>query len=566
MRKKVFLTAFITLAFCMLSACEKKGDPEMSPVPDATEAVEATEIPAPTNTEVPVTPEGQDKNNNENTGEADMNKEVNVKELFNSLTLAKAYKGLKDSNPIQTQTYGADPFAMVYDGRVYIYMTHDVLEYDAKGEIKDNGYGLINTIRVLSTDDFVNFVDHGAIKVAGSNGAATWAHNSWAPAACWKNIDGQDKFFLYFADSGNGIGVLTADTPYGPFTDPLGHAIINRSMENCGNVSWLFDPAVFVDDDGTGYIYFGGGPGPSAEWPGMGRCAKLSDDMTSIDGDVVVMDIPFLFEDSGIHKYNGKYYYSYCSNFSVDAEGTKKYGFGSGEICTMVSDNPLGPFTYKERILKNPGSAFGDGGNNHHCVFSFEGKWYITYHAQLLSAAQNIRHGYRSTNINGFEPSEDGTIGTITMNKTGVEQLKNVNPYEIHSAAFGAILAGVTTTGADLEAKKCGSGAMVITEIDPGDYVLVRGVDFGDTAPKSVTFTVKKSGNIEGTPAVKVCADKGFSEGFVYGNINDVIADKGVGVYQEVSFDLCSEITGVQDIYFVFTGTGFEVKDWKFNK
>lgn len=267
MKRKIVLTLCFSLALGMLSACgNSKNEVKQTPFPE----VSATETPAAAQeTQKPEeTPAATQ--NPEETGDEKMSEVLGVKELFNSLTLAKAYKGLKDSNPIFTQTYGADPFAMVYDGRVYIYMTHDVLEYDASGALKDNGYGKINTIRCVSTDDFVNFVDHGSIKVAGSEGAAKWANNSWAPAACWKTIDGQDKFFLYFADSGNGIGVLSADTPYGPFTDPLGHAIISRSMENCGNVAWLFDPAVIVDDDGTGYIYFGGGPGPSAEWPGMG--------------------------------------------------------------------------------------------------------------------------------------------------------------------------------------------------------------------------------------------------------------------------------------------------------
>lgn len=555
--KKKALFAVCLVLLCLSTACAGKTEPA--------EETKVTETPVPTATEAAAPTAEPQNENSDFTGEENMN--VDVKELFTNLKVANGYKGFQDSNPIMTQTYGADPFAITYDGRVYIYMTHDVIETDAKGEIKDNGYSKINTIRVVSTDDFVNYTDHGAIKVAGSEGAAKWARNSWAPAACWKNIDGQDKFFLYFADSGNGIGVLVADTPYGPFTDPLGHAIIHRGMENCGNVAWLFDPAVLVDDDGTGYIYFGGGPNPeSAEWPGMGRCAKLSDDMISIDGPVVKIDVPFLFEDSGIHKFNNKYYYSYCSNFSVDAAGTEKYGFVSGEICVMESENPLGPFVYKERILKNPGAVFGDGGNNHHCVFTFNDKWYITYHAQLLSAAQNIRHGYRSTNVNEFEMGEDGTIGSIKMTKAGVAQLKNVNPYVENVAASGAIFAGLNAAAADAESKKAGSGKMVLSEIETGDYVLVRGVDFGEASPKKVTVSLRRSGNIEGECALKISCDKAFSEGFCYGLMTKELTEAPVGSFFEMTFDLDKEVTGVQDINFVFVGSGFEVNSWKFEK
>ena len=91
---------------------------------------------------------------------------------------AKAYKGLADTNPIITQCFGADPYAMVYGDTVYFYMTADVFEYDNKAQLKENSYGKINTIKVVSTKDMVNFTDHGAIQVAGSKGAATWAGNS----------------------------------------------------------------------------------------------------------------------------------------------------------------------------------------------------------------------------------------------------------------------------------------------------------------------------------------------------------------------------------------------------
>ncbi|MGO4272732.1 family 43 glycosylhydrolase, partial [Paenibacillus sp. TAF58] len=220
------------------------------------------------------------------------------------------------NNPLFTQKFGADPFAMVYNGRVYVYMTNDVLEYNADGTVKDNGYGLINKITVVSSDDMVNWTDHGEIPVAGPQGAAKWANNSWAPAAAHKTINGQEKFFLYFADNGSGIGVLTADSPIGPFTDPIGKQLVSRSTPGASDVTWLFDPAVLVDDDGSAYIYFGGGipTGKDAD-PGTARVAKLGADMISLDlsasgGTLGRINPPWLFEDSGIHKYNGKYYYS----------------------------------------------------------------------------------------------------------------------------------------------------------------------------------------------------------------------------------------------------------------
>ena len=109
------------------------------------------------------------------------------------------------------------------------------------------------------------------------SGAARWAMNSWAPCTAWKTINGQDKFFLYFANSGGGIGVLTADSPVGPFTDPIGKALVSRKTPTCDSVTWLFDPAVLVDEDGSAYLYFGGGvpEGKQAD-PGTARSEKAA--------------------------------------------------------------------------------------------------------------------------------------------------------------------------------------------------------------------------------------------------------------------------------------------------
>lgn len=228
---------------------------------------------------------------------------------FNSISLAKSYKDLTHNNPCITQRFNADPSAMEYNGRIYVYSTNDG---DAISQnVNDNNYNDIKTINCMSSNDMVNWTDHGSINVAGSGGAAAWASNSWAPAACHKTINGKEKFFLYFANNANGIGVLTSDSPTGPWIDPIGKPLISRNTPNCSNVTWLFDPAVLVDSDGTGYLYFGGGvPSGKDANPQTARVVKLSNDMTSIAGTPVTIDAPYFFEDSGINKIGDTYYYS----------------------------------------------------------------------------------------------------------------------------------------------------------------------------------------------------------------------------------------------------------------
>ncbi|MCR4625810.1 MAG: family 43 glycosylhydrolase [Lachnospiraceae bacterium] len=480
------------------------------------------------------------------------------------MTLSKSYKGVANNNPIIEQHYGADPFALVYDDTVYFYMTADAYEYDTKGEIKENSYSQIRSLYVVSTKDMINFTDHGEITIAGANGATKWAHNSWAPAAAWKMIDGKPKFFLYFADNGGGIGVVTSDSPVGPFVDELGHGLIRRDMENCGNVEWLFDPAVLVDDDGRAYIYFGGGVPfdreagkPKAAHPMTGRCAELGDDMMSLKDVPVTIDAPFLFEDSGIHKYGDTYYYSYCSNFNVEENGPNEYGFGNGEIIVMESKNPLGPFTFKERVLKNPGYFFGLGGNNHHAIFKFKDQWYICYHSRILEKEQGILHGYRSTSIEAFDMGEDGSIGDIRMTKNGGRtQVGTLNPYEKINGATFAVMAGVDTAPADEVSKKYGCGNLLLTAINDGDFVKLQGVDFGDKGAKKLTATVRTNGK-DGVIRITTKYPNGEVAGYM--------AVKGDSAETTViSAELDNAITGLQDVFFTFSGEGYEIVDWIF--
>ena len=481
--------------------------------------------------------------------------------LFEKITLTESYKGLDDTNPLMTQRFGADPYAMVYGDRVYFYMTADAFEYDgAAGKLGENTYSRIRSINVISTSDMVNFTDHGSIRVAGKDGAAAWARNSWAPAAAWKEIDGKPRFFLYFADAGGGIGVLVSDSPTGPFTDPLGEGLITRETPNCADVLWLFDPAVLVDDDGKAYLYFGGGvPEGRAADPGTARVVQLGDDMISLAGDPVRIDAPYVFEDSGIHKVGGKYYYTYCSNWQVDSEGTARYGFVNAEIVSMESDSPMGPFTLKETILENPGRYFGLYGNNHHCVFSFRDNWYITYHTRVLEQAMGVELGYRCTHVDEFTMGEDGTIGKIPQTLQGRRQLSYVDPYAQNRAANFAVMGGIACVASDDGAKQYGSGNMALGEIDTGDFVVVKGVDFGEEAPVKWSASVRNPKGEEGV--IRICADG--PDGTVLGYLP--VADPAEE-FTEYTVSLDRAVTGVHDLCLVFSGEGYELESWQFHK
>lgn len=490
---------------------------------------------------------------------ADENPEISEeKQKMESINAMDFIKSPIEHNPVFTQEYSADPYAMVYGGRVYLYMTGDEPMYDPSGNLIVNDYSNINTIRVISSEDLVNWTDHGEVFAAGKDGAASWGGNSWAPAACWKMINGKPKFFLYFANSGNGIAVLSSDSPTGPFTDPIGKALVSRATPTCAEVTWLFDPAVLVDDDGTGYLYFGGGvPSPDKAYnPGTARVARLTDDMIHLDGDPVpIKDVLYLFEDSGINKIDDKYIYSYCSNFNVPAGGCEGYGFGNGEIITMESDNPMGPFKMIGSVLKNPGFFFKNGGNNHHCMFEFNDEWYITYHASLIEEKLGRNTGYRSVNIDKVSFDEDGYIKPIKGTKEGVKQLKDFNPYAETSFVTMSNQAGIDKVPADDEAKKFGTGNFNLLVSNTGSWIQISGADFTDSEATKFTVTLKAEN--AGSISVRSKYLKSPDNGRLFFEPSDD--------FKTYEITLDTPIMGVTDIYFVFEGKGAELKCWSFN-
>ena len=449
------------------------------------------------------------------------------------------------SNPLIDYDFGADPFALEYNGRVYVYMTADQFEYDQNGNIIDNTYSKINSLHVISSADLVNWTDHGFIPVAGPNGVAKWANNSWAPAIAYKQIDGQDKFFLYFCNGGGGIGVLEGDSPVGPFTDPLGHALIDGSTPGTQGVPWIFDPAVMVDDDGTGYLVFGGGiPAGQDLNPQSARIVRLGDDMISLDCEPVMIDAPCMFEDGGIHKANGKYYYTYCSNFSGNHSAVEGYP-GYGIICYMVSDDPLGPYEYCGEILQNPSTYFGVGGNNHHAIFNFKGTSYIVYHAQTLGQAMGIEKGYRSTHINEVEYYADGRIVPIQADREGISQLETMSPYQLTAGETIAWQAGIKVEACDQPGEGLSEvNNRAVTDIQNGDWIAVAGLDFGDKGAASFTASIAAQAG----GAVELRVDS--PDGTVVGTLT---VPAGDGTYQTLTCDVTG-LTGVHNLFLVFTG------------
>jgi hypothetical protein len=315
------------------------------------------------------------------------------------------------SQPLVKHIYTADPSAHVFDGRIYIYPSHDIendIAFDDLGS-----HFAMEDYHVLSMDEPGGEVtDHGlALHVDD----VPWANKQlWAPDAAYK--DG--RYYLYFpAKKANGlfqIGVAVSESPGGPFIAEPGPIMGTYSI----------DPAVFADDDGHSYLYFGGIWGgqlqhyrghvyseshkePQVNEPALGpRVARLSKDMKTlitVPHEIMITDElgqPLLagdnnrrfFEASWMHKFNGKYYFSYST-------GDTHF------ICYAIGEAPMGPFTYAGRIL-NPVV----GWTSHHSICAFKGKWYLFYHDSSLS--KGITH-LRSIKMTELQHDSNGKIELI---------------------------------------------------------------------------------------------------------------------------------------------------------
>lgn len=446
-------------------------------------------------------------------------------------------KPVNDNNPLLPNFYCADPTAVVYDGRLYVYGTNDHQMYQNLKADEEVNYGYINTLAVMSTDDMANWTFHGEIKVGQ---IARWAGNSWAPSiVSRKEDDGLTHFYLYFANSGNGIGVLTATSPLGPWTDPIGKALISRSVKGLGKCDWLFDPGVCIDDKGDGYISFGGGPGHN-----NCKIAKLGKDMVSLDmetGIVALPDSPNHFEANELNYVKGTYILSYCSAWDIQPQA---------EMCYMTSKTPLVPESWVNggSFFANTGTYGLGGGNNHSHIEKYNGKYYMIYQAHDLHTKFNVKGDCRNINIDELEIDEStGKISKCKGTRKGVDQIKNPSPFV--QTGFETLSTGSGFKYKTYQGKDTIS-VQATTQDTIGGWTLLKQADFSKKAEK-IRIMAK------GTGTLNIYLDSN--------RISDTEPLASVKIdsldFSEIVSNLGSYENGIHDVYFVFSN-GLELDWW----
>ena len=405
--------------------------------------------------------------------------------------------------PIIQTKFTADPAPYVHGDTVYLYTTHDE---DGAG-----GFNMKDWLLYTSTD-MVNWEDHGAVAslrdfkwYEGNNGA-------WAEQVVERN----GKWYMYCPIHGHGIGVLVSNSPYGPFKDPLGKPLVWQ-REHWDDI----DPTVWIDDDGQAYLYWGN--------PNL-YGVKLNEDMVSYSGEIVKFPkIKDYQEGPWFYKRNGKYYMAFASTCCPEGIGY------------AMSDKPMGPWEYKGHIMNHTIQTRG----NHPGIIDFKGKSYcfgLNYDVFRLTTSRHAEQ--RSVAAAEMEYNPDGTIKELPyFLDCTLTQREAFNPYRRVEAETMAWGYGLKTT------RENPSGpwnpTLFVTDIDEGEYLLVKGVDFAKGAK---TFTASCASHLYGG-SIELHIDA--VDGKCIGTLNvPYTRDK----YQPLTCNL-TPTQGQHDLYFVFKGT-----------
>lgn len=414
-------------------------------------------------------------------------------------------------NPIIQTHYTADPAPIVLNDTLFLYVGCD--EKDAPSD----GY-LMREYRLYTTTDMVNWTDHGApLKTSQFE----WSAGDASAAQC---IERNGKYYWYMSSlnkyfPGVAVGVAVADSPYGPFEDALGKALVTNDMTKYANHSWDdLDPTVFIDDDGQAYLYWGNN---ALYW------AKLKEDMITLDGEITALDIRdksafygTFTEAPWVYKRNGLYYMIYAAEFPES-------------IHYSTAEKPEGPWQARGVVMPLQGGS----NTNHPGMIDYKGNSYFFYHNDALPGG----HSYcRSVAVEQFVYNADGTIPQMMMTE-GIEKgVGTLNPYKKTEAETIAWSEGLTTVQDD-------NVGVYVSSIHDSDYIKVRDVDFGQKGAAKFSANVASryhGGDIE----VRI----GSKEGELIGTLN--VPYTGEWDNWEIHSTNVKPVKGIHDLYFVFSG------------
>ena len=535
MNKKI--TALIcTAAMLLVSGCSEQNGSNDSPVQTESSADSVDSVSKA---------ETSDKPDNETIIDS-LNNGIIIDEVSGNV-----YKNERNANPISPSIFCADPTAVEYDGRLYVYGTNDQQQAE---EGTSNDYAHIKSLVVFSTDDMVNWIYHGRIEV---DKIAPWITNSWAPSIASRvEEDGLTHFYLYFSNAGGGVGVITSTDPVGPWTDPLGEPLVYQNMPGLENCPAPFDPGVCIDENGTGWLTFGGGNAADGGvvHTNVPKVARLGADMLSFDSEFVSIDAPYFLEASELNYIDGTYYYTYCNDWQNRNKWDRK-DIPEPPTCSMAymtTKTPLDAdsWEYKGAYFYNSGqNANGESGmrwgNNHTHFCEFQGTNYIVHHTLLLEELTGGTAGYRSIMVDYLPMNAaDGEIPITAATRQGVSQIKLLDPYAENSGAVMFTSADIGyTDGNDPAAKSKANGS----------WIYVRGADFGYGA-SAFTADVKGKGRIE----VRLDSISGKAVSYIEFDNAD---------YAKVRSTEFSKFDGRNhNIYLVFSGADIELRSWQFTK
>ena len=452
-------------------------------------------------------------------------------------------------NPLSSYHYLADPAAFATDDEFYILTDTD----DESPNTGENDY-TIRSLYILSSKDMKNWTDHGM--VLSHDREVSYIKNIWAPGIAV--VDG--VFYLIYPNGASGVGIVSSKNVAGPYHDPVGKLLVGGGgVTGCDGISWCFDPAIFIDEDGKSYMTFGGGSGGSRGYGNnfdLFEFSKLSYDKVELNvgSKTALQGANRSFEASYLHKRNGIYYLSYNDQ--------------SQNISYATSKNIKGPYSYVGTVIENPSKINGKGGNNHHGFAKFKDKWYAVYHDRRLVMASEkpkLTNGqtptttgnHRSVSIDELTWNGD-KMNVVKFTDAGPAQVGKFDPYQTYKALTSSKQRNVRSR------TDYTRGQAVVHVLTPlatkESWIRVSGVDFGKGAEN---LRIKAANVGDGN---KVEIHKGSVSGSLAGTC-ELAKTSGWNNYTDNDCAMTGLSGEVDELFFVFKGSKdstMGILEWEF--